>query len=74
MLNRRDMLRLIPASSVAWLGASRSAQAAPDSPPEAAPLLASPPVVQHLGTEGFAVSFAVGQLATGWVEWGLLPG
>ena len=27
--------------------------------------------VQQLGTEGFAVSFAVGQLATGWVEWGL---
>lgn len=36
-------------------------------------MLAGPPVVQHLTTDGFAVSFAVGQLATGWVEWGLTP-
>ncbi len=71
MLNRRDVLRLIPASSLAWLGASRLAQAVPNSPSAITPLLAGPPVVQHLRTTGFAVSFALGQLATGWVEWGL---
>lgn len=71
MLNRRDVLRLIPASSLGWLGASRFAQAAPGSPSTAEPLLAGPPVVQHFTTEEFAVSFALGQLATGWVEWGL---
>ncbi len=73
MLNRRDVLRLIPASSLTWLGDSEFAQAAPRVPSAALPLLAGPPVVQHLGTEGFAVSFALGQLATGWVEWGLSP-
>ena len=71
MLNRRDVLRLIPASSLAWLGASRFAQAAPNPSSVAMPLPAGPPVVQHLRTEGFAVSFGLGQLATGWVEWGL---
>jgi acid phosphatase type 7 len=74
MLNRRDVLRLVPASSLAWLevaGTAGAAQAAPDPRSDAAPLLAGPPVVQHLTTEGFAVSFAVGQLATGWIEWGL---
>ncbi len=70
MLNRRDVLRLIPASSLFWLGAPRSGQAAPAP---ARPVLAGPPVVQHLRTDGFAVSFALGQLATGWVEWGLAP-
>ena len=73
MLNRRDVLRLIPTSSLAWLGAARFAKAAPNAPAVAAPLLAGPPVVQHLRTEGFAVSFGLGQLATGWVEWGLSP-
>jgi len=73
MLTRRDALHLIPASSLAWLVASRATEAAPDTPREAAPLLAGPPVVQHVTTEGFSVSFAVGQLATGWVEWGLSP-
>jgi len=71
MLNRRDVLRLVSASSLAWLEGARAAQAAPDSRSDAAPLLTGPPVVQHLTKEGFAVSFAVGQLATGWVEWGL---
>jgi hypothetical protein len=70
MLDRRDLLRLIPASFLAWLAGSRLVEAAADKPP-ALPLLAGPPVVQHLGTEGFAISFALGQLATGWVEWGL---
>lgn len=73
MLNRRDVLRLIPASSLAWLGAARFGLAAADAPADAAPLLAGPPVVQQVATESFAVSFAVGQLATGWVEWGLSP-
>lgn len=73
MLSRRDVLRLIPTSSLAWLGASRFAKAARNAPPVAAPLLAGPPVVQLLRIEGFAVSFALGQLATGWVEWGLSP-
>ncbi len=73
MLHRRDVLRLIPASSLAWLGVFRSAQAAPNPSSAAARLLLSPPVVQHLGIEGFAVSFAVGQLSTGWVEWGSSP-
>ena len=36
-------------------------------------MLAGPPVVQHLGVDGFAVSFAVAELATGWVEWGTSP-
>jgi predicted phosphodiesterase len=70
MLNRRDVLRLIPASSLFWLGAPRSGQAAPAP---ARPVLAGPPVVQHPRTDGFAVSFALGRLATGWVEWGLAP-
>ena len=72
MLARRDVLRLIPASSLAWLAGFRWAQGAPHPSSAAAPL-AGPPVVQHLTDEGFAVSFAVGQLATGWVEWGLAP-
>jgi hypothetical protein len=74
MLNRREILRLIPASSLAWLGGAVAAQAArrdANAPSGDVPLLAGPPVVQHLTTEGFAVSCAVGQLATGWVEWGL---
>ncbi len=73
MLDRRQLLRLISASSLGWLGAAPAAKADPGSPSDASPLLAGPPVVQHLGIEGFSVSFAVGQLATGWVEWGLAP-
>jgi len=73
MLDRRDLLRLVPASSLVWLGTSRTVQAAAEAPEEVLPLLAGPPVVQHLSTAGFAVSTAVGQLATGWVEWGLSP-
>lgn len=69
MLTRRDMLRLIPASSLA-LGVTHRAQAALKEEPAPSPLLAGPPVVQHLTSDGFAVSFAVGQLTTGWVEWG----
>ena len=73
MLNRRDLLNLVPASSLAWLWGAEAAPAASHSPQDTAPLFAGPPVVQHLTVEGFAVSFAVGQLATGWVEWGLSP-
>ncbi|NLF70510.1 MAG: metallophosphoesterase [Candidatus Anammoximicrobium sp.] len=73
MLNRRDLLSVLPAWPLAWLGISQAAPAADAPPPNAPPLLAGPPVVQHLSVEGFAVSFAVGQLATGWVEWGLSP-
>ncbi len=73
MLNRRDVLRLMPASALCWLGHIPSAQAQSTPALEALPPLAGPPVVQHLGCDGFAVSFAVGELATGWVEWGLSP-
>jgi acid phosphatase type 7 len=34
-------------------------------------ILASPTVLQHPGPDGFAVSFGVNGLATGWIEWGL---
>lgn len=67
MLNRRHLLRLIPASSLAWWGAARALPAAPAA---ATPLTIGPPVVQHLRADGFAVSFALGQLATAWIEWG----
>lgn len=70
MLNRRDVLRLMPASSLAWLGCSSLGQAAATP---GKPVLAGPPVVQHRQTDGFAVSFALGRLATGWIEWGLAP-
>ena len=73
MLNRRDLLSLVPASSLAWLWETDAASAASPTPHDNAPLFAGPPVVQHVTVEGFAVSFAVGQLATGWVEWGLSP-
>lgn len=70
MLNRRALLHLASASSLAWWG-GRQAVASADSAPRAADTpLAGPPVVQHLGIDGFAVSCAVRQLATGWVEWG----
>ena len=73
--NRREVLRWVPASALAWLGmrgASRGAQPAQESP-AALPLLPWPPVVQHLGPEGFAVSVALGRLATAWIEWGTTP-
>ncbi len=73
MLNRREALRLVPVSSLACLEgalATQAAQAAPRAPSGGAGPLTGPPVVQRLTTAGFAVSFAVGQLATGWVEWG----
>lgn len=73
MLDRRDLLRLVPASSLAWLAPSISVPLAARTLSEVAPLLAGPPVVQHLRPEGFAVSCAVGQLATGWIEWGQAP-
>jgi len=73
MLNRRDMLRVLPASGLAWLGHSRSGAGAPVALAGAKAPLAGPPVVQHLGAESFAVSVAVGELATGWVEWGVSP-
>ena len=74
MFSRREVLRLVPASSLAWLGGTAvgpAAETAPNTPPSDTGLLAGPSVVQHLATEGFTVSFAVSQWATGWVEWGL---
>ncbi len=71
MPHRRDVLRMIPLSALAWRGLSGPARAEDSSADEALPLLAGPPVVQHLSPSGFAVSVAVGGLATGWVEWGL---
>jgi len=73
MFDRRDVLRLFPSAALAWLGTCRAALPALPAPHEPGPLLAGPPVVQQLTPEGFAVSVAVGQLATGWVEWGLTP-
>lgn len=77
MLKRRDVLRLIPASTFAYVGASTlgRAVASPDESSSAEPaadksLLAGPPVVQHLTCDGFSVSVAVRGLATAWVEWG----
>jgi hypothetical protein len=72
MLDRRQLLSLIPPSILAWLTASPNAEAgAPNEKRAGKSLLVSPPVVQHPAVDGFVVSFAVSRLATGWVEWGL---
>lgn len=66
---RREFLGLLPVSALSLqLGASL--QASEDPVAAAAPLIASPPVVQHPSAAGFTVHFAVSALATGWVEWG----
>src|SRR5690348_16079903 len=73
-LPRRQFLGLIPVSALS-LQLSAEAVAGGGVASEgaggtAAPLLASPPVVQHPSADGFTVHFAVSSLATGWVEWG----
>ncbi len=73
MPSRRDMLRLMSASSLAWFAARAPGRNAWGSMSAEEPLLIGPAVVQQLTADGFAVSFAVSQLATGWVEWGPSP-
>jgi len=70
-LPRRSFLGLIPASAFS-LQLSKEVAAQPQGPSTGttAPLITSPPVVQHPSAEGFTVHFAVSALATGWVEWG----
>ena len=72
MLNRRDFVGVIPASSLAIAATAASLQAdethASGEPDK--PLLTSPPVVQNPRSNGFDVSVAVGGLATAWVEYG----
>lgn len=76
MLNRRELLRAIPAASLAWAIAPAATQGADAKSAKATtkqaaqPLLASPPVIQHATASGFAVSFAVSERCTGWIEWG----
>ena len=69
-LPRREFLGLIPVSALSLQLAGRSADASEPATGRAAPLVASPPVVQHPAADGFTVHFALSALATGWVEWG----
>ena len=66
-MDRRVFLGAAPLSAFAF----QPARAAATVP--AGPVLAGPPVVQHPGPRGFTIAFALGGLATGWVEWGLAP-
>ena len=75
-MKRRAFLAAASAAGlVPVLSRGQSAAApAPPAPAAAGPLLAGPPVVQHVSVRGFAVSIHVTRLATGWVEWGTAPG
>lgn len=69
-LPRRDFLGLIPASALSLHLGGRVAEANEPTAGTAAPLITSPPVVQHPSSDGFTIHFSVSALATGWVEWG----
>lgn len=69
-LPRRDFLGWIPVSALSLQLSERTAQANEPTAGSAAPLITSPPVVQHPSSDGFTVHFAVSALTTGWVEWG----
>lgn len=72
-LPRRGFLGLAPVSAFALtVRDAHAAQGNSAEEPEGrrAPLLTSPPVVQHPVADAFTVHFAVSALATGWVEWG----
>lgn len=66
-MKRRLFLHALPLAGVAPVVRA----AGEEQPAAAGPLIASPPVVQHLDAHGFTVSIRVGALATGRVEWGL---
>jgi len=72
-LPRREFLGLIPVSALSLQLSERAAAAKEPVAGTKAPLIASPPVVQHPSADGFTVHFAVSSLATGWVEWGWSP-
>lgn len=69
-LPRRRVLGLIPASALSVCLRERMVKGDEPGSGSKAPLIASPPVVQHPASDGFTVHFAVSALATGWVEWG----
>jgi len=69
MLNRRAFVGLIPISAVSLPIAAHGLQDL--TPVKSSRLITSPPVVQHPRGDGFTISFAVSQFATGWVQWGL---
>jgi predicted phosphodiesterase len=69
-MRRRLFLQSVSVAGALPL-AGRAAPAA--APAVNAPLLASPPVVQHLDAHGFTVSIRVHRLATARVEWGAAP-
>ncbi len=68
-LSRRTFVGLIPISALSLQLGARAPAGEVDAG-TGAPLIASPPVVQHPAADGFTVHFAVSALATGWVEWG----
>jgi len=73
MLNRRDFVGVIPASSLAIAAATAAQLQAADNlsaGPMPKPLIASPPVVQNPRPNSFDVCVAVSRLATAWVEYG----
>lgn len=69
-LPRRSFLGLLPASALSLQLSERVANGSEPAAGSGAPLITSPPVVQHPSSDGFTVHFAVSALATGWVEWG----
>ena len=70
-MDRRRFLAALPAAGLAPALSPAQEEVAATAPSGA--LLKSPPVVQHLGADGFTVSIYVGRLATAWVEWGVDP-
>lgn len=76
MLQRREFLGSIPLSALAINSVATAADEPAKTPAEkvdaagSQAIIISPPVVQHLTPRGFTVVWQVGQLATGWLEWG----
>ena len=69
MLNRRQLIGSVSVAGFAFAGNQTWAEREISS--SDAPLLASPPVVQHPRSDSFGVSIALSGLATASVEWGL---
>ena len=65
-LPRRSFLGLIPVSALSLQLTNGAAKADESVGGVVAPLITSPPVVQHPSSDGFTVHFAVSALATGW--------
>ena len=74
-MKRRSFLAAASTAGLAPVLARGQLPSTPASaaPGDAGPLLAGPPVVQHVSVRGFAVSIHVTRLATGRVEWGTAP-